>query len=154
MYSVLAIKLFAISEVSTLSCFVTLSFPDKHSSVACLIAMQCGESLIGCAAPETSLEAVFMSAPLETQSMFNAESITNAATYMEMTVPLLHEAKPAGSHLLGQTEHQSSQVCCSGLQSCAADNISHITRRSGCIKLAEQGPTGDALALGTGLLCG
>ena len=94
-----------------------------------------------------------MSAPLERQSMFNADSITNAATYMEMTVPLLHEAKPAGSHLLGQTEFQSSQVCCSGLWFCEADSISHMTAESGCNLPAEQSPT-EAFAPEPGLLYG
>ncbi|CAK0784414.1 hypothetical protein CVIRNUC_007618 [Coccomyxa viridis] len=81
------------------------------------------------AAPETSLDAVFMSAPLERQSMFNADSITNAATYMEMTVPLLHEAEAAGSHLFGQTDSQSSQAQCGAVSEHKAKVAHH--RRSG-----------------------
>ena len=51
-----------------------------------------------------------MSAPLERQATLSAENITNNASYMEMTVPLLHEARSAGSYLSGKTEAQSSQV--------------------------------------------
>ena len=43
--------------------------------------------------------------------MFNADNITNTASYMEMTVPLLHEARAAGGYLVGKTDGQSSQVC-------------------------------------------
>ena len=84
--------------------------------------------------------------------MLNADSITNTATYMEMIVPLLHEAKPAGSYLLGQTHSQSSQVYCSGLCLCAAEKSSHMTGEL-TAAVAEQSPTAEAFAHGTGSLC-
>ena len=43
--AVLAIKLLAISEASTLSCSDTLSSSYEDPAVACLIAMLCGVSL-------------------------------------------------------------------------------------------------------------
>ena len=53
----------------------------------------------------------YVSAPAsQQQGMVNADRFHNAASYMEMTVPLLHEPVPANASLIKGSGAQTAQV--------------------------------------------
>ncbi len=51
-----------------------------------------------------------MSAPISQQPTLVAERVNNAASYMEMTIPLLHEARSAESYLVNNSAGQTPWV--------------------------------------------
>ena len=61
------------------------------------------EILTAHAVPEEKEQDVYVSAPAQEQPILDASKMNSAASYMEMTVPLLHEAKPANSFLTTAT---------------------------------------------------
>ena len=77
-----------------------------------------------CAVPEENKQDGYMSAPEEEQQVVDADRVDHAASYMEMTVPLLHEAMPARTLLTDMSRPRKLQVrihrCCSHAKACAA----------------------------------
>ncbi len=62
------------------------------------------------AVPEEKQQDGYMSAPEEEQQVMNADRVDHAASYMEMTVPLLHEAMPARTLLTDMSRPRKPQV--------------------------------------------
>ncbi|CAL5229751.1 g13134 [Coccomyxa viridis] len=63
----------------------------------------------GIPVPEEKQQDGYMSAPEEEQQVMNADRVDHAASYMEMTVPLLHEAMPARTLLTDMSRPRKPQ---------------------------------------------
>ena len=76
-----------------------------------------------CAVPEEKQQDGYMSAPEEEQQVVDADRVDHAASYMEMTVPLLHEAMPARTLLADMSRPRKPQVRTrpSHARACAAE---------------------------------
>ena len=68
------------------------------------------ESGLAGAVPEEKQQDNYMSAPAEEQQVVDADRVEHAASYMEMTVPLLHEAMPARILLTDMSRGRKPQV--------------------------------------------
>ena len=68
------------------------------------------ENVLAGAVPEDEQQDNYLSVSAEEQQVVDADRVAHAASYMEMTVPLLHEAMPARGLLTDMTRGRKPQV--------------------------------------------